>query len=169
MKIGKKQIAAGIALFLFFILEEFSDPILDYTVKNPIPFAIIITIGAIWVIKELKKPEPKDENCIDLENGLDWFLQYKKSGAKTLSEFFNLQEKNKLKIKATIAKAGFYKTSEGKRWTIIAKYFDNNNRKEYTFYCPGFDYNPSNDFKEGDSINVWIEKGNYSKYDIQIY
>ncbi|NCU44594.1 hypothetical protein EOM71_02875 [Candidatus Falkowbacteria bacterium] len=173
-----KKILGLAALIIVGYLFNYADNNFDsQNIWHVLILCVVFIGGAIWIIKELKKPELPEktdslEKYIDLGTGLDWFKQYKESGAKTLSDFFNLHKENKVKIEAVISKTGFYQTPEGKRWAVIAKhyqYFDKNNKKEHTFYCPGFDYDPINDFTEGQPITVWIERDNYSKYDIQAY
>lgn len=172
-----KYIKRALALIALILLGFLNSKFDSQNIWHVLILFIVFAGGAILVIKELNKPELPDEKhsqekYINLGNGLDWFQQYKKSGAKTLSEFFNLRKENRIKIKGIISQTGFYQTPEGKRWAVIAKYykyFDKNDKKEYTFYCPGFDYDPIDNFEEGSLINVWVDKNDYSKYDIQAY
>ncbi len=167
-----------IAFIVVSFIFQFTDVNFDSeNISHVLILCVVFTGGVIWVLIALNKKEiPNEikspEKYVNLGTGIDWFKQYEESKKQTLSDFFNLRKENKIKIKAVISKTGFYQTKEGKRWTVIAKYFQHfnkNDKKEYTFYCPGFDYDPINDFQEGDSITVWVDKNDYSKYDIKAY
>ena len=114
------------------------------------------------------KPHTADE-YIDLGEGLPWFNEYRAKGNPTLSEFFGLEKINQIKIKATIGKTGFYQTAKGKRWAVIANYFDDQQQKEFTFYCPEWTYDPINEYRQGNSLEMLVDKNDYSKYEMPIY
>ncbi|HTX87328.1 MAG TPA: hypothetical protein VMC41_04680 [Candidatus Nanoarchaeia archaeon] len=109
------------------------------------------------------------EEYLDLGEGVSWFAEYAAKKSPTLSDFFGLEKTNKIKIKATIGKTGFYQTPKGKRWAVIANYFDAENQKNFTFYCPGWEYDPINQYKEGTSLDMYVDKNDYSKYEMPIY
>lgn len=108
------------------------------------------------------------DEYIDLGNGLPWFKEYREKGSSTLSDFFGLQKENQIKIKATIGKTGFYQTEKGKRWAVIANYTDDNG-KEFTFYCPEWTYDPINEYGNGETLDMFVDKNDYSKYEMPIY
>lgn len=109
------------------------------------------------------------DDYIDLGEGPPWFSQYRTQGNPDLSDFFGLKKENQIKIKATIGKTGFYQTQKGKRWVVIAKYFDERQHKEFTFYCPEWEYDPINDYSMGDILEMFVDKNDYSKYEMPIY
>jgi Pyruvate/2-oxoacid:ferredoxin oxidoreductase delta subunit len=109
------------------------------------------------------------DDYLDLQEGLPWFAEYRRKGSPTLSEFFGLEKANRIKIKATIGKTGFYQTSEGKRWAVVAHYFDNDKQKECTFYCPEWTYDPIDEYRAGDKLNMYVDKSDYTKYEMPIY
>lgn len=109
------------------------------------------------------------DEYLDLGEGLPWFNEYRAKGNPTLSEFFGLDKANQIKIKATIGKTGFYQTPKGKRWTVIAHYFDNQKQKEFTFYCPEWTYDPINEYGQGNTLEMFVDKNDYTKYEMPIY
>ena len=109
------------------------------------------------------------DEYIDLGNGLPWFIDYQSKGAPTLSEYFGLNKDRQIKIKATVDKTGFYQTSKGKRWVVIAHYLDKEKRKEFSFYVPEFQYDPIDDYGAGTSVDVYVDPDDYSKYEVPIY
>lgn len=146
-------------------------------------FAILIVIFLIIILTIIK---PKNmsfldnlfsigaqvhsaEEYIDLGEGLPWFNEYRAQGNPTLSEFFGLNKNNQIKIEATIGKTGFYQTPKGKRWVVIAHYTDGQSQKEYTFYCPEWTYDPINEYGAGDSLEMFVDKNDYGKYEMPIY
>jgi predicted PolB exonuclease-like 3'-5' exonuclease len=111
----------------------------------------------------------KPEDYIDLQDGLPWFSEYRSKNNPTLSEFFGLSKDNRVKIRATIGKTGFYNTPEGRRWAVIAHYFDNDKQKEFTFYCPEWTHDPIDEYKVGDKLKMYVDKNDYTKYEMPIY
>ena len=109
------------------------------------------------------------DDYVDLGEGLPWFQEYSNRGNPTLSDFFGLQKASQIKIKATIGKIGYYQTPKGKRWAVIARYFDNEKQKEFTFYCPGWEYDPISEYGPGDALEMYVDKDNYEKYEMPIY
>jgi hypothetical protein len=79
-----------------------------------------------------------------------------------------LDKENQIKITATIGKTGFYQTAEGKRWAVIAHYTDDA-QKENAFYCPEWTYDPIDEYKAGDTLTMFVDKNDYSKYEMPIY
>ena len=113
------------------------------------------------------KPHTAD-GYVNLGEGLPWFREYREKGNPTLSEFFGLQKENQTKIKATIGKTGFYQTEKGKRWAVIAHYTDNN-QKEFTFYCPEWIYDPIDEHSQGKTLDMFVDKNDFTKYEMPIY
>ncbi len=109
------------------------------------------------------------EDYIDLKEGLDWFTDYRNKNNPSLSDFFGLEKANRIKIKAKIGKTGVYQTPVGKRWAVIAYYFDQDKQQEFTFYCPEWTYDPIDEYKAGDSLKMYVDKNDYTKYDMPIY
>jgi hypothetical protein len=109
------------------------------------------------------------DEYLDLGEGLPWFNNYREKGNPTLSDFFGLEKASQIKIKATIGKTGFYQTPKGKRWAVIANYFDEQQKKEFTFYCPEWTYDPINEYKQGSNLEMFVDKNDYSKYEMPIY
>ena len=109
------------------------------------------------------------DDYLDLGDGLPWFNDYRAKGNPTLSKFFGLEKANRIKIKATIGKTGFYQTPKGKRWAVIAKYFDEQQKKEFTFYCPEWTYDPINEHAPGNNLEMFVDRNDYSKYEMPIY
>lgn len=109
------------------------------------------------------------KDYVDLGDGLPWFTEYRDKGKPELSKFFGLEKTNQIKIKATIGKTGYYQTPEGKRWVVIASYFDINKQQEFIFYCPEWEYDPIEEYSEGENINMYVDKNDYSKYEMPIY
>lgn len=66
-------------------------------------------------------------------------------------------------------KTGYYQTEKGKRWVVIAHYFDNNKQKEFTFYCPEWEYDPIGEYSNGKTLKMYVDKNDYSKYEMPIY
>jgi hypothetical protein len=108
------------------------------------------------------------DEYVDLGQGLEWFKEYALSGKSTLSDFFGLTKEGRIKIKAKIGKTGFYQTEKGKRWAVIANYVDENG-KEFTFYCPGWEYDPIGDYGQGNILEMFVDKDDFSKYEMPIY
>lgn len=109
------------------------------------------------------------EDYIDLGLGLPWFTEYRDKGKPDLSKFFGLEKANQKKIKAIIGETGYYQTPKGKRWVVIASYFDNDKQKEFKFYCPEWEYDPIDEYRKGDTLNMYVDKNDYSKYEMPIY
>lgn len=109
------------------------------------------------------------DEYIDLGEGLSWFNEYRTKGSSTLSEFFGLEKTNQIKIKAIVGKTGFYQTSGGKRWAVIASYFDNQQQKEFIFYCPEWTYDPIDEYSQGNTLEIFVDKNDYTKYEMPIY
>lgn len=120
------------------------------------------------ILSSFTGPTHTADEYTDLGQGLEWFNEYRAIGSSTLSEFFGLKKENQIKIKATIGKTGFYQTEKGKRWAVIAHYIDNN-QKEFTFYCPEWTYDPIDEYGNGKTLEMFVDKGDYSKYEIPIY
>jgi hypothetical protein len=108
------------------------------------------------------------DEYVDLGEGLPWFNNFRAKGNSTLSEFFGLEKANQIKIRATIGKTGFYQTPSGKRWAVIATFRDEQ-QKEYTFYCPEWSYDPIEEYSPGDSLEMYVDKNDYTKYEMPIY
>lgn len=109
------------------------------------------------------------DEYIDLGEGLPWFNEYRAKGNSTLRDFFGLEKENQIIIKATIGKTGFYQTAKGKRWAVIASYFDDQSQKEFIFYCPEWTYDPINEYCQGDILEMFVDKNDYAKYEMPIY
>ncbi|PLX26981.1 hypothetical protein C0583_05320 [Candidatus Parcubacteria bacterium] len=120
------------------------------------------------ILSSLSGPTHTADEYTDLGEGLPWFKEYKEKGSSTLSEFFELKKENQIKIKATIGKTGFYQTKKGKRWAVIA-HFTDESQKQHTFYCPDWTYDPINEYREGKTLEIFVDKNDYSKYEMPIY
>lgn len=111
-----------------------------------------------------------NKELVDMGEGLSWFEEAANSGSKSLSQYFNLNKENSIKLKATVDHIGYYQSqSLGKRYVVVAKYFDEQKQKEYIFYCPGWEYNPSSEYGTGSKVSVLVDQLDYSKHDILIY
>lgn len=124
---------------------------------------------SFFLDEDLPTKKHTREDYIDLGEGLPWFKEYREKGNPTLAEFFGLQKENQIKIQTKIDKTGFYQTEKGKRWAVIAKYFDEQKQKEFTFYCPEWTQDPINEYGPGDSLEMFVDKNDYSKYEMPIY
>ena len=120
------------------------------------------------ILSAFSGPTHAPDEYTDLGNGLEWFNDYRAKGNPTLSEFFGLRKENQTKIKATIGKTGFYQTERGKRWAVIAHYIDDN-QKEFSFYCPEWTYDPINEYSNGKTLDMFVDKNDFSKYEMPIY
>lgn len=109
------------------------------------------------------------EKYIDLGNGLPWFNEYRNRKNPPLREFFGLDNDNQIKIDAIIGKTAYYQTPKGRRWAVVANYFSKDKQESFTFYCPEFEYDPTNDYKEGTSLIMYVDKDDFSKYEMPIY
>lgn len=127
----------------------------------------LLNSNLINYLSNTRKHIPDD--YIDLQSGLPWFAEYREQGKPSLSKFFGLDKANKLKIKAKIGKTGYYQTPSGKRWVVIAHYFDSAKNKEFTFYCPEWTYDPIDSYREGNILKMFVDKNDYSKYEMPIY
>jgi hypothetical protein len=108
------------------------------------------------------------DEYVDLGWGLPWFKEYREKGNQTLSDFFGLQKENQIEIQTTISKTGFYQTEKGKRWAVIAKYSDEQ-QNEFTFYCPEWTYDPIDEYSQGKTLKMFVDKNDFSKYEMPIY
>ena len=120
------------------------------------------------ILSSFSSPTHTADEYTDMGEGLSWFNEYKEGGYSTLSEFFGLKKENKINIKATIGKTGFYQTPEGKRWTVTAHYA-NDQQERFTFYCPEWTYDPINDYGEGKVLKMFVDKNDFTKYEMPIY
>jgi hypothetical protein len=120
------------------------------------------------ILSSFAGPTHTVDEYIDLGNGLEWFNEYRAKGSSTLSEFFGLKKENQIKIKTVIGKTGFYQTEKGKRWAVITNYTDSNGKK-FTFYCPEWTYDPINEYSNGKTLDMFVDKNDYSKYEMPIY
>jgi hypothetical protein len=111
------------------------------------------------------KENPSQYN--NLGSGISWFQDYDLKGNPTLTEYFGLDESKKKKIETTVQKTGVYELNGKTRFSVITEYEENG--ETYTFYLPSFEYDPSSDWKEGSKLEVIVEDGDYSKYEIPIY
>lgn len=107
------------------------------------------------------------EKYVDLGKGLEWFSDYHKKGRPTLTKYFALDVSKKKEIQGKIYKVGLYKLENKEYFALIVKYLEY--AKEYVFYLPGFEYDPYDEYKQDDEVEVIVEEGDYSKYDIPIY
>jgi hypothetical protein len=96
-----------------------------------------------------------------------WFADYSAKGEPTLTEYFNIDMTKKKIIKTTVQKTGVYELNGKTYFAVITNYKEND--KIYTFYLPSFTYDPSFEWEEGSSLDVIVEDGDYSKYEIPIY
>jgi len=120
------------------------------------------------IFSALDGPKHSADEYIDLGEGLGWFKEYKEKGLPTLSDFFGLEKENQIKIKATIGKTGFYQTEKGKRWAVIA-HFTDDSKNEHKFYCPEWTYDPINEYSAGKTLSMFVDKNDFSKYEMPIY
>jgi len=132
-------------------------------------FLLLVVALVIIKNKNTNKSMGSTEGYIDLGDGPSWFNDYRAQGKPTLSKFFGLNKENQIKIDATIGKTGFYQTPKGKRWAVIAHYTDSQSKKEYTFYCPEWTYDPIAEHRIGNNLEMFVDKNDYGKYEMPIY
>lgn len=121
------------------------------------------------ILSSLSDNNHTADEYVDLGEGIPWFNDYRTKGNPALSDYFGLEKANQIEIKATIGKIGFYQTPDGKRWAVIAKYFDEQQQKEFIFYCPEWEDDPIDEFKEGSELKMFVDKNDFTKYEMPIY